>query len=315
MRRAAPATASPSRHGPRRSQDHRQGRTARRTQGARRAPRAAPARARRPTPPARASMRRRTHRCCRPPSPAASGIALLEPGGQRRRQRCRRPREPASRGPGDRAQHEVARRAARPRPRRTGMCSPAPPPAATLSRSASASGTMTRVQVVVSVGPPAGHRERQVQLRRRQPDDRRQPPERVGHASGRERVLAAPIGRQRPERDPQPQPLLDARASAAAGRRRSRPRPARRSTRTASTGSCRARTLWSILRRSRNAAWTSRQRPSSSSARKAPRVVASGVGSTHDDRRVDFRLRFERAARAPPSRVPTVAWYWTKTDR
>ena len=83
-------------------------------------------------------------------------------------------------------------------------------------------------------------------------------------------------------------------------------------TRSPGIGSCRTRTLWSILRRSRKPAWTMRQRWSSAVG---VQPVVEGVRLAGPARRTPprARARTRRAARGTPPGQR--AWYWTKTER
>ena len=83
------------------------------------------------------------------------------------------------------------------------------------------------------------------------------------------------------------------------------------STRAASTGSCRARTLWSILRRSRKPAMTTRHRLSSAAA--SSRSSAAKGSRT---RTADSTLGAgSKASRGTRNATRAFAWYWTKTER
>ena len=142
-----------------------------------------------------------------------------------------------------------------------------------------------RMEGVEAVRPPADDREGQVELGRGEADDRRR-----GRSADRSRAPALDCspaarrgcaGRARPSRSARA-PRAGAatpprRASGAAGPDRSRPSASAAAIRAGGTGSCRVRTLWSILRRSRNAAWTSRQSASSSAG---SRRSSSANGST-----------------------------------
>ena len=104
--------------------------------------------------------------------------------------------------------------------------------------------------------------------------------------------VRAPIGAERlAEREPLPdRERLRPPIGVDAGRRQRRA-----STRPASTGSCRARTLWIILRRSRNAGLD--EPPELVLLVAASRRSSGGERLDDDDRRLDRRLRLERRRR------------------
>ena len=85
------------------------------------------------------------------------------------------------------------------------------------------------------------------------------------------------------------------------------------STRAGGIGSCRVSTLWIILRRSRNEAWTSRQRSSRSSSESAS-SGPSAAGST--TMTADSTLGSgSNAPGGTRNAIRTAALAWTNTDR
>ena len=154
-----------------------------------------------------------------------------------------------------------------------------------------------RVEVVEAVGAPPDDGQGQVELGRREPDDRGEAAERVrtvGHAVAVRLARPRPSGADRAERLAQGQPLPDREGlrppvRVDAGRREGRRRPA-----PASTGSWRDRTLWSILRRSRKRGL---DQPPQLVLVVGVEPVVGVVRLDDDDRRLDRRLRLEGGGR------------------
>ena len=83
------------------------------------------------------------------------------------------------------------------------------------------------------------------------------------------------------------------------------------STRSGSIGSWRVSTLWSILRRSRNPAWTTRHSASSVAA-----SSRSSGGNGSSTSTADSTLGAgSNASRGTRNATRALAWYWTNTDR
>ena len=74
-----------------------------------------------------------------------------------------------------------------------------------------------------------------------------------------------------------------------------------------------ASTLWSILRRSRNAGLD--DPPEAVLRRPASRRSSAAYGSSDEDRRLDLGRGLERLAAARRNATRAFAWYWTNTDR
>ena len=174
------------------------------------------------------------------------------------------------------------------------------------------------MEVVEAVAAAADDRQGEVELgRARAGRPGRGGGPRRGHPAVRSRdeprvVIGAPPGRPpvradgaaragpgRSARAPRGGPATPRpRASAAGGSGRCRSAASTASTRAGGIGSCRVSTLWIILRRSRNEAWTSRQRSSISSAVSASSGPSTS-GSTTMTAEFDGRLGLERGRRHP----------------
>ena len=248
-----------------------------------------------------------------PPRPGRDRDALLEPGRERAAPAPGRRPAATDGGPGgrDRAQARGCRRAGPgSKPVDVERCPRGRPARREAQPVGQGERDHHRVQVVEAVGAPAEDRERQVELRRREPDDRRR-----GGAEPGPRVGGPPRGPCRAARAPRaaratPPP----RASAAGGRGRCRPSasaPRRRASRVDRQLPARARCGASCGARG-TPAWTSRH--SSSSV-----VGVEAVVGGRTARRRSPPSRPSARARTPRggtwNAIRTRAWYWTNTDR
>ena len=168
---------------------------------------------------ARVDGRRRVA-ASRPPSPAATRDPLLE-RGRRAAAAAPTPAHPAPTARArrrERAQDEVVGERPGVEPRDVERIAHRRAARRDAQPVGQAERDHHRVQLVEAVRPAADDRERQVELRRRQPDDRCQPPERV--ARSRTGGCASPIGIGSRRRAPRAAAsrLPHRRASAAAGR-------------------------------------------------------------------------------------------------
>src|ERR1019366_1368193 len=179
-----------------------------------------------------------------------------------------------------------------------------------------AEGGHDRVDRVVAIGPPADDRQGEVELGRSKPDNRSKAAGGIGHWAAPDGFVSR--GARRPRASGPIGPIasssrIHSPTASVCGRRAGSIPATVKAAAIASPdrGSCRARTLWIVLRRSRRAAWTSRHRASSTTGSRRSSSANGSITITAES----TAGAGSNAVGGTRRTIRTVAWYWTNTDR